>query len=96
VSFLFTHTGGAYPARFRIKCDLILGDKKTLTLRDHYGGTWEWNLNPGYQFRGHTSLPVESEVKERLEIDSTITVIDRYDREHEWLPTGHVYNPQEQ
>lgn len=92
VGFLFTHVGGSFPAQFKIKCDVILGDKKLLTLGNHYGGQWTWNLNPGHQFYGHTTIPVTRSLEERLEIDSTLTIIDRYGREHEWLPIGHVYD----
>lgn len=92
VGFLFTHVGGSYPAQFKIKCDVILGEKRLLTLGNHYGGQWRWNLNPGHQFYGHTAIPVSRDLGERLEIDSTLTIIDRYEREHDWLPTGHVYD----
>jgi hypothetical protein len=92
VGFLFTHVGGSHPAKFKVKCELFLGENKVTTLGEHYGGTMEWNLNPGHRFYGHTSLPIDSELKERLEIDTTITIIDRYGREHKWLPIGHVYD----
>lgn len=92
VGFLFTHVSGSYPVRFRVKCEVILGENKLTTLGDHYGGEKEWNLNPGHRFYGHKSIPIEGELKERLEIDTTITIIDRYGREHQWLPVGHVYN----
>lgn len=92
VGFLFTHVGGSYPARFKVKCELFLGENRVTTLGGHYGGTMEWNLNPGHSFYGHTSIPIEGELKERLEIDTTITIIDRYSREHQWLPIGHVYD----
>lgn len=93
VGFLFTHVGGSFPAQFKIKCDVILGNKKLLTLGDHYGGNWIWNLNPGHQFYGHMNIPFSGPLTERLEIDSIITIIDIYSREHKWLPTGHVYDP---
>lgn len=93
VGFLFTHVGGSFPAQFKIKCDVILENKKLLTLGDHYGGNWIWNLNPGHQFYGHMNIPFSGPLTERLEIDSIITIIDIYSREHKWLPTGHVYDP---
>jgi hypothetical protein len=71
---------------------VIIGDEKLLTLGNHYGGQWIWNLNPGYTFYGHTIIPVSRNLEQRLEIDSTLTIIDRYGREHEWLPTAHVYD----
>ncbi len=92
VGFRFTHVAGSYPARFRVKCDVILGDSKIETLADHYSGEQAWNLNPGYTFYGHKLLHIQGELKERLEIDTTITIIDRYDREHQWLPVAHVYD----
>lgn len=92
VGFLFTHVGGSYPARFRVKCEVVLGENKLQTLGEHYSGEKEWTLNPGYKFYGHQSIPIEGELKERLEIDTTITIIDRYGREHQWLPVGHVYD----
>jgi hypothetical protein len=93
VGFLFTHIGGFYPAKFKVKCEVVVGDRKITTLGDHYSGEKEWNLNPGYRFYGHTSIPIEAVTsKERLEIDTTITVIDRYEREHQWLPVGHIYD----
>jgi hypothetical protein len=93
VGFLFTHVGGAFPARFRVKCEVFLGNKKIGTLKDHYSGQKEWNLNPGHRFYGHTAIPVGGELKDRLEIDTTITIIDVYGREHQWLPVGHIYDP---
>jgi hypothetical protein len=92
VSFQFTHLG-TYPIQFKIKCEVILGEEKLQTLGTHYGGEWVWNLNPGHRFTGHSALLVPIENTKRVEIDSTMTIIDRYGREHRLLPVGHVYDP---
>jgi len=93
VGFQFTHLGGPYPARLKIKVEVILGDKNIGILRDQYDGKHTWNLNPGHRFNGHIELPTETvEMKERLELDTTITIIDPYRREHELLPMAHIYD----
>lgn len=92
VGFLFTHVGGSFPAKFTVKCEVILGDKIVRSLTDQYSGQLKWNLNPGYQFYGHTNILVDAELKERLEIDTIITVIDRYEREHQLLTFSHIYD----
>ena len=93
VGFQLVHLGGPYPARLKIKVEVILGDKNIGVLRDQYDGKHIWNLNPGYIFYGHISLPQETiGSEERLELDTTITIIDVYRREHELLPMAHIYD----
>jgi len=93
VGFQFIHLGGPYPAQLKIKVEVILGDKNIGVLPDQYDGNHVWNLNPGYRFYGHTNLPKETvESTKRLELDTTITIVDPYQREHKLLPMAHVYD----
>lgn len=93
VGFQFTHLGSPHPARLKVKVEVILGDKNIGVLRDQYDGNHVWNLNPRHRFYGHINLPNET-VKNtlRLELDTTIVVIDTYQREHKLLPMAHVYD----
>jgi hypothetical protein len=93
VSFLFTHLGGPYPARLKVKVEVILGNNNVGILPDQYNGNYVWNLNPRHRFRGHINLPKATvESTQRLELDTTITIIDIYQREHVLLPMAHIYD----
>lgn len=93
VGFQFMHLGGPYPAQLKVKVEVILGDKNIGVLPDQYNGNYVWNLNPRYRFYGHINLPNATvENTQRLELDTTITMIDIYQREHKLLPMAHVYD----
>lgn len=90
VGFMMRHLGGHFPVRAKIWVKLAQG-KKTFRLSKHYGGTYVWNLNPGFGVNGWFPIP-RSMAKSNMDIRARVDVvlIDIYDREHKILPLGFV------
>ena len=96
VGFNIHNLGRIYPVKVKVSVKLyqgriLLGSPPT---QGHYDGTLSWNLNPLEGVNGHFSLPVSNLEKnnEPLRAHVSRTVIDIYERKHELLPNGYVYD----
>jgi len=95
VGFTLAHLGDSLPVRVRVVVQSLIGGAKKTLPSDLYSGKKLWNLNPRKAFWGHFEMPAHLiPDEERLELRVTLTVVDRYAREHPFLPTGFVWQPE--
>lgn len=92
IGFNITHFGDFFPVRASVVAKIFLDSKFLGEPGGHYSGKEFWNMNPRLQSRGHFEVPKEAKEKDkRLEIKVYVTIIDQYERYHELLPLGWVY-----
>jgi hypothetical protein len=91
--FNIFHKGSFPPVRVRVLLEPYLGRQPLPKYtKGHYSGKKTWNLNPGHGVNGHFWLPKKVlNTQKQIEVKVTVTIIDRYDREHQLLPVGWVY-----
>ena len=95
IGFALTHRGDSLPVRVRVLVESVVQGSRVAIPSDLYGGKNLWNLNPRSAFYGHFELPQWLiTTPSRLELRVTISVIDQYERAHQFLPTGFVYVPE--
>lgn len=95
VGFVITHLGDSLPVRVRVKAEVVLHDRTVIFDEGgYYSGDKLWHMNPRHSFRGHFTFPQDLiSDEDRTELRITVTIIDRYEREHTLLPVGWVYMP---
>ena len=92
IGFNIMHMGDSLPVKALTRLELFLGGNKLNSPGGHYSGEEFWNLNPHSGYNGHFSAPAEVIQKtERFEIKVYASIIDQYERHHELLPVGWVY-----
>ena len=75
----------------------ILESGKKIIPKDYYSGEKLWRLNPKLMFDGNFTLTDDLIPSgKRLELEVQLTVIDQFDREHNYLPTGFVYKQEQE
>jgi hypothetical protein len=94
VGFVLTHMGDSLPVRVRVLAESLMEGGNRALPGDLYSGKKLWNMNPRRMFSGHFRMPDKLiPQSRRLELRVTLTVIDRYGREHALLPLGFVWQP---
>jgi hypothetical protein len=94
VGFVITHLGDSLPVRVRIVVESVLENQNVMLPSDYYSGKKFWNLNPRSSFVGHFEIPEELIPNSRqIELRVKLSIIDQYEREHFYLPSGFVYVP---
>jgi len=94
VGFTIRHLGDSLPVRVLVVVEIFLEDISLGMPRgEYYTGKKVWHMNPGSGIRGvHFEVPEEVvNSDKRLMVTVNITIIDRYEREHNLLPVGWVY-----
>jgi hypothetical protein len=95
VGFLLRHLGDYLPVRVRVIIESVLSDRNVVLPSEHYSGKKLWNLNPRFMFSGHFEMPRDLIPDGKpLELRVKLSIIDQYEREHFYLPTGFIYVPQ--
>jgi len=94
VGFVITHRGDSLPVRVRVLVESVAKGRSVAHPSHLYNGESLWNLNPRMMFSGHFDMPESLMLPdERLELRVSVSIVDRYDREHHLLPVGFVYVP---
>ena len=94
VGFVLRHLGDSLPVRVRVNVDSVLVGRRVALPSEHYSGKKLWNLNPQFMFSGHFEVTPDLVPDDKpLELRVKLTIIDQYDREHERLPVGFIYQP---
>lgn len=95
VGFILRHLGDSLPVRVRVVVESVLGDRNVVLPSEHYSGKKLWNLNPQFMFSGHFEMSKDLIPDGRpLELRVKLSIIDQYEREHFYLPTGFIYVPE--
>lgn len=89
--FTLTHRGSSLPVKVRTVIEVLLRENKKIKMKGHYGGKILWNVNPQLSALGHFKLPDQVKSHPRIKIRVSVTIIDKYGREHENLPIHYVY-----
>lgn len=94
VGFILSHRGNPIPIQVKVKLDVLYKGKQIKSPKGHYSGKNLWRLNPGFTHSGHFKLAMtQKPQRDKLLINVNISIIDQYGREHEWLPVGYYYKP---
>jgi len=93
VGFIISNLGDSLPVKVFVHAQIFLGEQQPTTpAGDHYSKNKTWNLNPRFSISGHFSVPDKAVTStERLKINVTVNIIDKYGREHELLPLEWVF-----
>ena len=93
VGFQLHHYGDSLPVRVRTQIIPQSEEgKQVASIGGHYGGEKLWHLNPRAILSGHFSLPEQvTQLTNRPYLKVLVTIIDQYDREHDYLPVGWIY-----
>jgi len=97
VGFVISHLGNSLPVRVRVTVESVLPDGNIVLPDNFYSGKKLWSLNPRSSFSGHFNMPenlIPVPEDSQLELRVQISIIDQYEREHSYLPTGYVYAPE--
>lgn len=88
-----THNGDSLPVKVSVAAQVFLGKKDLgIVKTSQYTGKRLWNLNPHFGIRGHFQVPSEVvNSTEQIEIRVFVTVIDQFERKHQFLPLAWVY-----
>ena len=96
VGFNIIHCGSSFlPVKARVEVKHVLGGKDLGVMKDrndYYSGEVEWHLNPTTTIFGHFSVPKEcTKSAKDLKIEVRVTIIDQYEREHQYLTQCWTY-----
>jgi len=95
VGFTLSHFGDSFPVKVKVEAKLILDGEFLAWVKDrhgYYSGKALWNVNPRTIIFGHFNVPKQCVDRNKdLKIEVRITIIDQYDREHEYLPQCWTY-----
>jgi hypothetical protein len=95
VGFLLRHLGDYLSVRVRVIIESVLDNKPLVIPSEHYSCIKLWNLNPRFMFSGHFEIPRHLIPEGKpLELRVKLSIIDQYEREHFYLPTGFIYVPE--
>ncbi len=93
VGFNITHHGDSNPVHVLVSARIFLGKKDLgFPKSRHYSGKKTWSLNPRYRISGFFLVPPKAvKSNEKLQVDFTVTIIDKYEWRHMLLPMRWVY-----
>lgn len=93
VGFNIKNNDNSLPVKAKVFIEPFLGGKSLgIFSKGHYSGKRIWNLNPGQGTNGHFWLPKKVENnRKRIEVKVSVSLIDRYGREHKRFPVSWVY-----
>jgi hypothetical protein len=96
VGFSITHPGDSLPVKARVR---VRSEHPTAPLSlpsGYYTGEKLWHLNPRFTINGHFEIPWDRLVVEHhLTLQVAVSIIDPYEREHQHLPLGYSYVPEQ-
>jgi len=95
VGFVLSHLGDSLPVRVRVVVAVLRGSACLAVPSDYYSGVKLWRLNPKFTIFGHFESLDNVQPGKKLRLQVNVSVIDQYEREHAWLPTGFVYVPEQ-
>lgn len=98
VGFELSHLGDSLPVRIRILVECVKENGETIKMSDHYGGERLWRLNPRFTISGsHFNLPQEYiENNDEIKVRISVSIIDKYKREHPYLPSEYKYSKEDE
>jgi hypothetical protein len=95
VGFQISTLGSFPPVKAKVTLTVFLGVRDLGKIKNqhrYYDGETTWHLNPGIEFHGNFTVPVECiDSKDTVRIQIDVRVIDMYDREHSLLPFCYTY-----
>ena len=95
IGVILSHLGDSFPVQLRVEARIILGQEDLGLVKGtkgYYDGKTTWNVNPRTVFFGGFSIPMKCfESNKELMIETRITIIDQYEREHRYLPQSFRY-----
>jgi hypothetical protein len=93
VGFQLHHYGDSLPVKVRTQVIPQSEEGKQVgSIGGHCGGKKLWHLNPRATLSGHFQLPEQvTHLTNRPHLKVLVTIIDQYDREHDYLPVGWIY-----
>ena len=93
VAFALSHKGRSLPVQVKVELKLRCDTRRVAipTEQRFYSGNQFWNLNPGLTLAGHFTLPKQVVESSKVEIQVTVSIVDKYGYEHRWLPVSWQY-----
>lgn len=93
VGFQLHHCGDSLPVKVKtVMTPQSEEGRHVGSIGGHYSGEKLWHLNPRMIMSGHFKLPEKvTQSTNRPYLKVLVTIIDQYDREHDYLPIGWIY-----